>query len=214
MTLPVFPMISGQGISVTKAPMLSTRIAKHSSGREVRTPLYVQTLYQFDLTFSVLASGGSFAYTAVGANTLEILMDFFNSLHGSFGTFLYADPTDSFQTGVPLTPVGNGSNLTFNFQRALYNWFEPVGYVSFVHAVYWNGVAQIGNWALANPTAAVPYPNLTFTSAPGAGVVVSADFNWQFVCRSSEDTLDFDEFMGNLWELKSWKFQSVRNGGF
>jgi hypothetical protein len=213
-TIPVFPTLSGQGINVTKTPMHSTLIAKHESGREVRVPRYAQTLYQFELTWNVLASGGSFAYTAVGANTLEILMDFFNSLQGSFATFLYTDPTDGFQKGVPLTPVGNGSLLTFGFQRALYSLFEPVGYVSAIDAVYWNGVAQVGNWALANPTAAIPYPNLTFTSAPGAGVVVTADFNWQFVCRSSEDTLGFEEFMGNLWSLKSWKFQSVRNGGF
>jgi hypothetical protein len=141
-------------------------------------------------------------------------MDFFNSLQGSFGTFLYTDPSDSYAAGIPLTPVGNGSLLTFRLQRALYSYFEPVGYVSAIAAVYWNGAAQVGNWTLANPTAAVPYPNLTFTSAPGSGVVVSADFNWQFVCRSSEDDLGFEQFMGNLWSLKSWKFQSVRNGGF
>jgi hypothetical protein len=212
--LPVFPTLRGQGINVTKTSMHSTRVAKHVSGREVRVPLYAQTIYQFELTFSVLASGSSFAYTAVGANTLEILMDFFNSLQGSFRTFLYTDPTDNFQTGVPLAPGGDGSNRSFDFQRALYNWFEPVGYVSYVAAVYWNGVAQVGNWTLANPTAAIPYPNLTFTSAPGSGVVVSADFNWQFVCRASEDDLGFEQFMGNLWSVKSWKFQSVRNGGF
>jgi hypothetical protein len=214
LTLPVFPILKGQGINVTKAPMLSTRVAKHSSGRQVRASLYAQTLFQFEVTFNVLASDASFAYTAVGANTQQILMDFFNAAQGRFAPFLYTDPTDNYATGVPLTPVGNASNLTFNFQRALYNWFEPVGYVSAIDAVYWNGVAQVGNWALANPTAAVPYPNLTFTSAPGAGVVVSADFNWQFVCCFSQDSLEFEQFMGKLWMLKSMKFESVRNGGF
>jgi hypothetical protein len=214
MSIPVFPDFRrlGQGFSSHKSPRSSTLIASHASGREVRVPLYAQPLYDFELTFNALASNGQ--YVGIGRDTLQLLMGFFNDLGGSFGTFLFTDRTDNGGKGIPLSPVGNGSNTTFTFQRALRSVFEPVGYVSYISAVYWNGVAQVGNWALANPTAAVPYPNLTFTSAPAANVVVSADFNWQFVCRSSDDTLDFEEFMSNLWTLKSWKFQSVRNGGF
>jgi uncharacterized protein (TIGR02217 family) len=211
-TLPVFPSLPGQGWSVKKTPRFSTRIAKHSSGREVRAPRFAQTLYDFELVFDGLASNGG--YPALGRHTLQILMDFFVALQGSFGTFLYTDRADSRGTGVPLTPAGNGSLTTFNFQRALFDRFERVGYVSYVSAIYINGNAQSGNWTLANPTAAVPWPNLTFTSAPASGAVVSADFNWQFVCRSSEDTLEFEEFMEALWKQDGWPFQSVRNGGF
>lgn len=216
MAPPVFPDLSrrGLGFPVKKSTMQSTTIASHVSGREVRVRNWAQTLYRFELTFNVLSSSDAFAYTAVGANSLQLLMDFFNALGGSFGTFLYTDPTDNNAQGVPLTPIANGSITTFAFQRALFNWYEPPGYVSYVSQVYINGVPSTINWTLNNPTAAVPYPTLTFDSAPGANTVVSADFNWQFVCRSSDDTLDFVEDMGGLWSLKSWKFQSVRNGGF
>jgi hypothetical protein len=99
MALPVFPDLrrNGQGINITKTPMHSTRVAKHVSGREVRVPLYAQTIYQFELTFNVLASGGSFAYTAVGANANKhILWDqnysvdgfaFLHSLQPAFNCF-------------------------------------------------------------------------------------------------------------------------------
>lgn len=214
MSIPVFPDLSrlGEGFSSHKWPRNSTLTAQHASGREVRVPLYAQPLYDFELTYNALASNGQ--YAGIGRDTLQLLMGFFNDLSGSFGTFLFTDRTDNGGTRIPLSPIGDSSIMTFTFQRALRSVFEPIGYVSYISAVYWAGVAQVGNWTLANPTAAVPYPNLTFTSAPGAGVVVSADFNWQFVCRSSDDTLDFEQFMADLWALKSWKFQSVRNGGF
>jgi uncharacterized protein (TIGR02217 family) len=211
MSPPIFPDLRrlGQGWPVKKSPMQSTMIAPHVSGREVRVTNYAQTLWQFEATFNVLTSNGN--YPGAGRDTTQIMMDFFNAARGSFRTFLYTDPGDSRGTGVPLTPIGDGSTTTFAFQRALYDWFEPVGYLS---AVYLDGVAQTGDWTLANPTAAVPSPNLTFTGPPGAGVVVTADFNWQFVCRFSDDSLEFQEDMDGLWSLKSVKFQSVRNGGF
>jgi len=40
--------------------------------------------------------------------------------------------------------------------------------------------------------------------------VISADFSYGFLCRFLEDTLDFEEFMDNLWSLKSLKFRQVR----
>ena len=40
--------------------------------------------------------------------------------------------------------------------------------------------------------------------------MISADFSYGFMCRFLEDTLDFEEFMDNLWQLKSLKFRQVR----
>jgi len=45
-----FPALPGLSWSVHKRPSFSTRVASHVSGREVRSPFYAVTLYEFELT--------------------------------------------------------------------------------------------------------------------------------------------------------------------
>ena len=112
-TPPSFPVLAGQGFSVHKRPMLSTRVASHVSGREVRAPFYAQPLYEFELTFDGLASNA--AYPGLGTNSLQSLMGLYLQVQGQFGTFLYTDPTDNTQsTSISASPAtGDGTNKIF-----------------------------------------------------------------------------------------------------
>ena len=93
MTLPLFPTLPGQGWSVVKTPTFSTRVASHSSGREVRSNLYAHALYEFELSFDALDSSGG--NSALQPQSLQSLMGFWLSNGGQFATFLYVDPNDS-----------------------------------------------------------------------------------------------------------------------
>ena len=53
-------------------------------------------------------------------------------------------------------------------------------------------------------------PDITFATAPGAGVTVSADFGVLWLCRFAEDALDLEEFMAMLFELQVVKLMTVR----
>jgi hypothetical protein len=75
--------------------------------------------------------------------------------------------------------------------------------VTAVAAVYLDGVVTPSGWKVSGNV-------ITFDAAPASGVVISADFSYGFLCRFLEDTLDFEEFMDNLWSLKSLKFRQVR----
>ena len=203
-TPPSFPTLAGQGWSVHKSPVFSTIVAPHVSGREVRNALYQNPLWQFELTFDGLTSSNSGVLAAgLGANSLQTLMGLFLQCQGQFGTFLYTDPTDNAVTLQPFA-VGDGATTTFTFARTLGGFVEPVGWVTSVSNVYLNAVAQPSGWSLSAPN------SLVFTSAPGSGVVVSADFSYAFECRFDDDTADFEQFMSNLWAVKSLKFRSVR----
>ena len=79
-----------------------------------------------------------------------------------------------------------------------------VGWVTSLANVYLNGVPQASGFSFTPPN------TLTFASAPGAGVVVAADFSFAFNCRFLDDQMDFEEFMANLWQLASMKFRSVK----
>jgi uncharacterized protein (TIGR02217 family) len=199
---PTFPALPGQGWSVHKKPSWSTIVAPHVSGREVRFANYEYPLWEFEATFDGLGSD-SVSYLSLGAQSLQSLMGLFLQCQGQFGTFLYMDPTDNAVTAQALA-TGDGSTEIFAFVRSLGGFTEPVGCVTSVSNIYLNGVAQASGWSLTTPN------SLVFTSAPSSGVAITASFAFMFECRFDDDTLDFEEFIQNLWKLESLKFKSVR----
>src|SRR5580658_9817490 len=106
-TPPSFPTLAGLGWSVHKKPVLSTIVASHVSGREVRDALYQNPIWQFELTFNALDSASS--YIGVGAQSLQSLMGFFLQCQGQYSTFLYTDPTDSAVSNLTGGPLMNSS---------------------------------------------------------------------------------------------------------
>ena len=51
---------------------------------------------------------------------------------------------------------------------------------------------------------------MTFNTAPGSGLIITADFTYYFRCRFIDDKYDFENFMYRLWQLKKLTFISVR----
>jgi hypothetical protein len=133
----VFPALPGLTWSIHKRPLLSTRVASHVSGREVRTPFYAQALYEFELTIDGMDSLGNFP--GLGVQSLQSLMGLFLQCQGQFGTFLYVDESDDNAVGVPCG-IGNGTNTTFMLQRSLGFDNENISWVTGVSNVYLNGV--------------------------------------------------------------------------
>jgi uncharacterized protein (TIGR02217 family) len=202
-TPPSLPSLAGLSWSRHKKPGFSTRVASHVSGREVRVALMSYPLYEFEAVYNGLASSATPSFTGLGAASLQSLMGFFLQLQGQFGTFLYTDPDDTTVTGQAFA-TGDGTTTAFTIERSLGGFLEPVGWVTTLSKVYLNGVPQASGYMLTAPNI------LTFTSAPGSGVIVSADFAYAFNCRFLDDQMDFEEFMSNLWKLDSMKFRSVK----
>jgi len=203
-TPPSLPALAGLTWSRHKKPGFSTRVASHVSGREVRVALMSYPLYEFEAVYGGLASNATAAFAGLGSSSLQSLMGFFLRLQGQFGTFLYTDPDDNTVTGQAFA-TGNGSITAFTMMRTLGGFLEPVGWVTSIANVYLNGTAQSGSaYSLTAPN------TLTFTAAPGNGIVISADFSYAFNCRFLDDQMDFEEFMSNLWKLASMKFRSVK----
>lgn len=202
MTTPAsFPALAGQGWSVHKRPTFSTRVAAHVSGREVRSPLFAFTLYEFELTYDGLASNA--AYPGLGANSLQSLMGLYLQCEGQYGTFLYTDPSDCAATGQQIG-TGDGTTTSFTFLRALGGFVEPVSWVAAVANVYVNGTAEASGWTLSQPN------TLSFTTAPANGAAIGADFSYAFECRFLDDQEDFENFMSGLWQVQSLKFRSMK----
>jgi len=203
-TPPSLPTVPGLSWSRHKKPQFDTRIASHVSGREVRVPLRIYPLYEFEAVYSGLTSAASGGFAPqLGSQSLQSLMGFFNQMQGQANTFLYSDPDDNTITGQALGNA-DGATTAFLFARTLGGFAEPVGWVTAVNNVYLNGA----------PTAAYTFtgPNtLNLNSAPAFGVAVSADFTYAYNCRFLEDQMDFEEFMSTLYRLGSMKFRSVKS---
>ena len=51
---------------------------------------------------------------------------------------------------------------------------------------------------------------VTFNTAPANGAALTWTGYFGFLCRFDDDSLDFEQFMQNLWRVDSLKFRSVR----
>lgn len=199
-TPPTFPTLPGQGSSVHKKPLFSTRVASHVSGREVRAGLYAHALYEFELTFDGLDFSGGFL--GLQAQSLQTLIGFFLTAQGQLNSFLYVDPTDSAVSGQTVG-TGDGTTTAFMLGRAIGGYFEPVSYVTGISSVTVNGVAT-GAYAFTAPN------TITFSSAPASGAAIAWTGTYAFQCRFLDDQMDFEEFASGAWQNKSIKFRSIR----
>jgi uncharacterized protein (TIGR02217 family) len=201
MSLLTLPSLPGQGWSVKKTPIFSTRIATHTSGREVRMANYVHPLYQFELMYDGLDSTG--IAENLGRQSLQQLMAFYVRCGGQFGTFLYTDPTDC-QAGNVSLGVGDGSTSTFTLGRAIYDYIDPSVYVTTVTNVTINEVLVPSGYTLTAPNI------LSLGMTPTTGSRIAASFSYSFLCRFMTDEVEFENFMTGRWSVSSLKFRSVR----
>jgi uncharacterized protein (TIGR02217 family) len=201
-TIPIFPVLSGQGWSVHKKPRFDTKLAIHVTGRETRAGKYIRPIWDFELTFDGLDGSATNIYGGLGADSFQTLAGFFLQVQGRYGNFLYIDPSDDVVSG-QLIGVGDGTTTNFTMVRSLGGFSEPVGCVTSVAMVYLNG-AHTYLWTVNTPN------TLTFTNPPAAGVTITADFAFAYLCRFAEDQQDYEEFMSLLHLCKTITFQSVR----
>jgi uncharacterized protein (TIGR02217 family) len=139
-------------------------------------------------------------------------------VQGTFSPFYFCDPDDNQVTGQAIG-VGDGSTKQFTFVRTYgldsalgdFQGTEPVGGLNTGEPVnvYLAGELQTTGYAVSTAT---PYGNtLTFTTAPAAGVSITADFSFYYFCRIMEDSTEFEKFMKGLWALKKITIFSLKN---
>jgi uncharacterized protein (TIGR02217 family) len=199
----VFPVLPGVTWSVIKAPKFATRIQSSISGREMRVLDQLYPIWTWTLIYSFLRDQNDTSHGNAGGtgfDELRTLAGFFLRQQGSFQTFLYNDPTDNV-VRLQYIGTGDGANATFQLYRTFGGFIEPITQPTLIAQVYVAGTS-------------VPFTYLgsgavQLNSAPAAGAIVTSDFYYDFPVRFAADTVDFENFMYQLWELKKISFQSV-----
>ena len=195
----IFPALPGLTWSVTKTPTFQTRIQRAVSGRELRALDYPYPLWQFALVYDFLRDNPQAGY-----DELRTLLGFFMLCQGAYGTFLFQDPSD-FQVAGQQIGTGDASRTVFQLQRAMGamlpggGFLEPITAPNVVSTIYLNGITQAPATYSVDPATGL----VTFDTAPGSGLIITADFTYYFRCRFIDDKYDFENFMRHLWQLKS-----------
>jgi uncharacterized protein (TIGR02217 family) len=206
MSTSVFPTLAGLGWSVMRREMWKTRNQEAISGKETRIADWSYPRHQWSLGFDFLRQG---ALSGTTYAEFAQLAGFFNLRQGSFDSFLYADADDNAATGQGIG-TGDGATTSFALVRSFGGFVEPILAPNVVSHVYLNGVAQSGGsytvsaWGTSSPG------TLTFTTAPGSGVAITADFSFYFPCRFTADQMDFEKFMAALYAAKKVAFVSLK----
>lgn len=199
----VYPVLPGLTFPIVKRKIFSTIVQKSISGREVRVANYAAPLYVWELPYEFLhdnnphGNGDSFAFA------LQVLSAFQAARYGQFDSFLFLDPDDNSATDEQLG-VGDGSNKLFQVGHNLGGGVvEPLTDISGL-SVKLNGT----------PTAAYTVSAtglITFTTAPGNGVVVTASFSFWYRVVFDEDQLEWSKFSSHLHEVKKVTLRQVRS---
>lgn len=195
-----FPALSGLGWSVKRTPIWKTRVQEAISGKETRIADWSYPRWKWELAYDFLRGDASHA-------EFQALAGFFNQRQGMFDSFLYQDADDNTATGQSLGS-GDGTTRSFQLVRSFGGFIEPIIAPNAVGNIYLAGVAQSPSAYGVNSATGI----VTFTTAPGASVAVSADFTFYFRCRFAEDSMDFEKFMSQLWRAKKLAFISVKSG--
>ncbi len=196
---PAQSALPGLAFSVHKRPTFNTMISRAVSGREIRNALMEYPRWEYELTYEFLEDRTG------ASSSLKTIVGFFLARHGSYDTWLFKDP-DDYSVDAGLMGTADGVTTQFYFRRTMGEFAEIVGQVDNVKTI-----TLFANGVEINPVDyTVTMPNyVVFGSAPADGVVITATFEFYFVCRFMEDEMDFEKFMDKLWELQKCSFISV-----
>ena len=193
----IFPQTIGLKMERTKTPIWKTIIHTTPSGKETRTAMMSYPRWQFVLSFEFLRDDTT-------TNELKALMGFYNALQGAFDTFLYSDPYDYHVTAQSFG-TGNGTTTIFPLIRSMGTYNEPITNLNGNPSIYVDGVLKTltTDYTITNGV-------VTFVVAPASGKAVTWTGSFYYRCRFLNDTLDFKQFMYDLWENSKIEFISVK----
>ncbi len=204
MAIATFPTLVGLTYPVTRTPTWRSIKQESISGKESRLQLWTYARYKYEIAVSYLGSG-------VQNQDWQTLVGFFNGVAGSALPFHWTDPNDGAVTNQTLG-IGNGTQTTFIFLRALGGFAEPIQDVTPASVeIFVNGVLQSTSAyaLLTDPNFGLTYA-VAFTTAPASGAAVSASFSYTWPCRFDDDTAAFENFMFNFWQLKKLSFETIK----
>lgn len=218
MTLPTYPVgFPGLAFPVKWTPQFfNAPTAIAATGAAIDIGLAATPLHNFELTYAAVRD------TTAAPSEFQQLMGFFLKIGGRIGRFGFHNPDDYLATAQVLATADGTTTVYGPLQRqfGVVGASEPIGildltvystFPTLFAAVYLNGVLQAPStydWITTTPC----NQQVSFHSAPGAGVVITVDLAYLYYCRFAEDIQTFEKFVDKWWMVSQVKLQSCRAG--
>ena len=170
-------------------PERRTQVVELASGDEERNAAWADSRRRYDAAYGIRR-----------ADDLAAVVAFFEARNGRLHGFRWKDWGD-FKSGLPSTPVtpidqmlgtGDGATTAFQlvkrYESGSQSWLRRiVKPVAGTVLVARGGVEAVSGWSV-NATTGV----ITFAAAPGAGVLVTAGFEFDVPVRFDTDAIEVD----------------------
>ena len=188
-------------------PERRTQIVELASGDEERNASWASSRRRYDVAYGIRR-----------ADDLAVVVAFFEARNGRLHGFRYKDWAD-YKSGLPSQPVtpndqqigtGTGSLKTFplakRYSSGAQSWTRTIAKpVAGTVRVALGMVEQMSGWTVDTTTGVV-----TFTIAPGNGVVVRAGFEFDVPVRFDTDVLDVTLDIERLGSITSIPLLEIR----
>lgn len=191
--LPVFPSLIGLAWPVPRVVKWSGNKNDALSGKRVRTTYMTYPVYAYEFKFNVMRTA---------SQEWQNLEGFINQVYGGAGLWLYDDPNDDAALA-QLFGHGDGASTTFQLVRTLGGFTSPVFFP--------NAIADVK--IAGTPTAAYTLSStgqVVFNTPPANGAALVWDGTFRWPCRFDDEAFGFENFMQNLFSMKSLKFSTEK----
>ena len=188
-------------------PERRTQIVELASGAEERNASWANSRRRYDVAYGIRR-----------ADDLAVVVAFFEARNGRLHGFRFKDWAD-FKSCLPSAmpspldqPIGTGNGSATQFQLAkrytsgAQSWTRTISKpVAGTVAIALNGTPQASGWSISTATGL-----LTFTTAPAAGVAITAGFEFDVPVRFDTDTLDVTLDLERLGSITSIPLIEIR----
>jgi uncharacterized protein (TIGR02217 family) len=188
-------------------PERRTQIVTLASGDEERNASWANSRRRYDVAYGIRR-----------ADDLATVVAFFEARNGRLHGFRFKDWSD-YRSGLPSAaieatdqPIGTGTGSQTAFQLAkryasgAQSWTRTIAKpVAGTVVVALGGVPQMSGWSIDAATGVI-----TFLAAPGAGVAVTAGFEFDVPVRFDSDTMDVTLDIERLGSITSIPLVEIR----
>ena len=188
-------------------PERRTQVVELASGDEERNASWANSRRRYDVAYGIRR-----------ADDLASVVAFFEARNGRLFGFRYKDWAD-YKSGLPSTPtgatdqqIGTGTGSLKTFQMAkrytsgAQTWTRTIAKpVTGTVRIALGVVEQMSGWTLDTTTGVI-----TFTTAPGNGVIVRAGFEFDVPVRFDTDMLDVTLDIERLGSITSIPLVEIR----
>jgi len=198
LTTSAFPSLPGITWPVIRSPIWQTRGQQSVSGKKINIADWSFPMWRWELTYNFLRG----YTTALFDAEIATMEGFFNTIQGSFDSFLYRDANDNTAVGSTIG-TGDSTNKAFQLKRPLGGYVEPITAPTSISNVYVGStIISSTQWSLSYWASTAPGIVTFSTFAPTTGQAVTADFQYSWPVSFDDDTISFEEFVKKIWNLK------------